>query len=290
MSGLLFLNATDLTHKSGEKGTMLCISPEPKGMTLVMFYSKDCEHCKTLFSNFKQLPYFVTGCQFAIFNVDLNPQIVELSKPTICPITYVPDVILYVNGSPYIRYDGDHDTKAIQTFLQQIYEKLQKTSFFKSSENQYSSSYPPPPVHNTNSSNNFSNLRTGTQSRGTEQFTDPRVDFQQNQQIQQPAHPQAEQNPYVQQASGNRMGPLPPLSKHDQGGSQHPHAPQPIQYQQQTEHYQSSPSSQSSNNSTPTNNIPAYTIGKPVCSGPDEKCYLAFGDAYGKNNNSGVVM
>ena len=272
MSGLLFLNSTDLVQKMGEKGMILCIQPELKGMTLVMFYSKDCEHCKTLFGNFKQLPYFVTGCQFAIFNVDLNPQIVEQSKPTICPITYVPDVILYVNGAPYIRYDGGHDLADIQTFLQQIYEKLQKTSFFKSSDSSSMSSSSPTPIQ-TPVPMSLQNQRTGTQSRGEEGFVDPRVDFQQHQRIQQPSHPQETHNaPYIQQANGHRIGPLPPLSQMDH------------QQQQQQEHYNNNnyPPVIPVSPMKPESEIPAYTIGKPVCSGPDEKCYLAFSDAYGK--------
>ena len=283
MSGLLFLNATDLVQKQGDKGMILCIHPEPKGMTMVMFYSKDCEHCKTLFANFKQLPYFVTGCQFAIFNVDLNPQIVEQSKPTICPITYVPDVILYVDGSPYIRYDGGHEMVDIQSFLQQIYEKLKKTSFFKSSENNNntpnSASFSPSPSPHQQQQQQQQH-RTGTQTRGEAQFMDPRVDFQQNQRVQQPPHPQSDQNPsYVHQANGNRIGPLPPLSQQPNQINQmnHPYPPSsstpppylPVQQQQQQQ-------------SAPSSEIPAYTIGKPVCSGPDEKCYLAFSDAYGK--------
>jgi hypothetical protein len=54
------------------------------------------------------------------------------------------------------------------------------------------------------------------------------------------------------------------------------------QQQQQQEHYNNYPPVIPVSQMKPESEIPAYTIGKPVCSGPDEKCYLAFSDAYGK--------
>jgi len=133
MSGIRFLNSADLVLRTGERGNMLCLGQgnnEYPGLTLVLFYSTDCPYCGPLMSKFKQLPSRVTGCTFAMFNVSLNMDVVENSKNTISPIRYVPDLVLYVNGSPFMRYDGLHEVHAIQNFLQDIYDKLQrKTSF-----------------------------------------------------------------------------------------------------------------------------------------------------------------
>jgi hypothetical protein len=63
--------------------------------------------------------------------------IIEKSKSTVAPITYVPDVILYVNGMPYVRYDGAHEIEHIKNFIITIYQKIQKTSFIDGTKENY---------------------------------------------------------------------------------------------------------------------------------------------------------
>lgn len=120
---------------------MLCMSGW-RGLTLVMFYSKECQFCDNLINKFKQLPTIVNGCKFGMVCVNRNMEVVEKSKNTISPIEYVPDVILFVDGIPYIRYDGPHEIESIRNFIFTVYEKLSKTRF---SENQASQQAPPPP-------------------------------------------------------------------------------------------------------------------------------------------------
>lgn len=128
MSGILFLGSEDFCVRAGEKGNMLCMTGW-KGLTLVMFYSKECQFCYKLINKFKQLPTIVNGCKFAMCCINRHFDIVEKSKNTIAPIEYVPDVILYVDGSPYIRYDGPHEVNDIRSFIFTVYERLQKTCF-----------------------------------------------------------------------------------------------------------------------------------------------------------------
>lgn len=128
MSGILFMGSDDFCVRAGEKGNMLCLSGW-KGLTLVMFYSKECQFCHKLINKFKQLPTIVNGCKFAMCCINRHFDIVERSKNTIAPIEYVPDVILYVDGAPYIRYDGPHEVEDIRSFIFSVYERLQKTCF-----------------------------------------------------------------------------------------------------------------------------------------------------------------
>lgn len=128
MSGILFLGSDDFCVRAGEKGNMMCLSGW-KGLTLVMFYSKECQFCHKLINKFKQLPTIVNGCKFAMCCINRHFDIVEKSKNTIAPIEYVPDVILYVDGVPYIRYDGPHEVEDIKSFIFTVYERLQKTCF-----------------------------------------------------------------------------------------------------------------------------------------------------------------
>lgn len=143
MSGILFLGNDDFCVRAGEKGNMLCMTGW-KGLTLVMFYSTECKYCGSLISKFKQLPTIVNGCKFGMVCVNRNMEVVEKSKNTISPIEYVPDVILFVDGIPYIRYDGAHDIDNIKTFIFTVYERLQKTCFSENNNNNSAQSTPPP--------------------------------------------------------------------------------------------------------------------------------------------------
>ena len=140
MSGILFLGNDDFQIRQGDQGMLLTLTYDSKGLTLVLYYSKECPYCDSLINKFKQLPNYVNGCQFAMVNVNRNMSVVERSKNTVAPITYVPDVILYVNGMPYIRYDGPHDIQHIKEFIVSIYQKIQKTAFIDPQ-----AEAPPPP-------------------------------------------------------------------------------------------------------------------------------------------------
>lgn len=129
MSGIHFLGHDDFIIKQGDKGLILSLIYESKGLTLVLFYSTECPYCDSLIKIFKQIPQSVNGCQFAMVNVSRNMNLVEKSKNTIAPISYVPDLILYVNGSPYVRYDGPHHLDHIKDFIVDISLKIKKIAF-----------------------------------------------------------------------------------------------------------------------------------------------------------------
>jgi thiol-disulfide isomerase/thioredoxin len=130
MSGILFYGSPDFALRQGDKGPLLCLTYDAPGLTLVLFYSNHCEYCDNLIKKFKQLPHIVNGGQFSMVNVSQHPDIPERSNNTMAAITYVPDLILYVNGSPYIRYDGPHDIEQITTFIVEIYKKIQQINFY----------------------------------------------------------------------------------------------------------------------------------------------------------------
>ena len=128
MSGLLFLAKDDFKQISGNRGTLMCT--EISGFSLILFYSTQCTFCQNMMPIFKTLPGSISGCQFGMINVSKNKDIVRLSKETIAPITYVPYVILYHNGKPYMRYDGPADLKAIQEFIVEVANSIQSRQSF----------------------------------------------------------------------------------------------------------------------------------------------------------------
>lgn len=206
MSGILFLGNDDFHLRQGDQGLLLTLASEIKGLTLVLFYSKECPYCDNLINKFKQLPNHINGCTFAMVNINRNMSVVDRSKSTVAPITYVPDLILFVNGAPYVRYDGAHDIQLIKEFIFNIYQKIQKTAFIESqSQNQTAA-------------------------------------------VGQSRYPPSQEGP--QRGPGIKHAP--------------PAANDP------------------SNKTDHSNEIPAYTLGKPICgnSRKDGVCYLDFKKAY----------
>ncbi|MCH9716131.1 MAG: thioredoxin family protein [Gammaproteobacteria bacterium] len=133
MSGLLFLNSDDFNVQAGTKGRILC-NPIP-GFSLVLFYSNQCQHCKTLIPIFKSLPGSMGGCQFGLINVGSNMDVVRKSKGTVTEIKYVPLVILYVNGKPFMRYAGKHKKDDLMKFIVQMSKRVQTKTTFANDKN-----------------------------------------------------------------------------------------------------------------------------------------------------------
>lgn len=128
MSGLLFLTTEDFSIVKGTKGNILCNSIP--SYSLILFYSKKCVHCKTLLPIFYDLPGTIVGCQFGLINVSINKDVVEMAKNTISQIEYVPCIFLYVNGRPYMRYNGPRDSNEIRKFIYEVTKNIQNNQAF----------------------------------------------------------------------------------------------------------------------------------------------------------------
>jgi hypothetical protein len=124
MSGLLFLTYEDFFIGKGTDGPILC--NQIKGLSLILFYSTQCTYCQKFIPIFKRMPGSINGCQFGMINVSQNKQCVLMSKETIAPITYVPYIILYVNGKPYMVYNGPYDENEIKRFVIEVANSIMK--------------------------------------------------------------------------------------------------------------------------------------------------------------------
>ena len=124
MSGLLFLTADDfnVVESNGNK----ILEHNVRGFTLVLFYSTNCVHCNKLLPILKQLPGTIAGCLFGMINVNRNTLVIKKSNGTITPLTYVPYIILYYNGRPYMRYDGPSSMKDIQNFVRNVTDSIKR--------------------------------------------------------------------------------------------------------------------------------------------------------------------
>lgn len=130
MSGLLYFCSDDFNIAKGSKGDILCHGVQ--GISLLLFYSTDCVHCQTLIPMFKTLPGTIGGCQFGMLNVSNNKKCIIMSNSTVAPIKYVPYIILYVNGRPFMKYNGPHDPGEIARFVIEVSKKLQSKQKFTS--------------------------------------------------------------------------------------------------------------------------------------------------------------
>ena len=133
MSGLLFLQASDFSVQTGQKGDIVCNNI--RGISLILMYSIKCQYCQNLIPIFKRLPGSIGGCQFGMINVSTETDIIAMSRNSISPIKYVPLIILYVNGKPFIRYDGPHTEQDIRSFLFEVTSKIQAKEKFSGDKN-----------------------------------------------------------------------------------------------------------------------------------------------------------
>lgn len=128
MNGLLFLSSEDFKIQNGTKGKILCNNVA--GFSLILFYSTRCEHCQTLLPVFKSLPGTIMNCYFGMINVNNNKECIQMSKVTIAPIQYVPYIILYYDGIPYMVYNGPRTAEDIRNFIMDVTENVQKRQKF----------------------------------------------------------------------------------------------------------------------------------------------------------------
>lgn len=115
MSNLIFLTTKDFFLEQSQKGSSLC--HRTPGVSLVFYYADACEGCQTIKPQYHQLPRVIGGCKFALVDLTKNPNLAQASKQTLAPIKYVPLLILYYDGRPFLQYDDDNSIEKIVEFV-----------------------------------------------------------------------------------------------------------------------------------------------------------------------------
>lgn len=133
MSGLLFLQTCDFNvQPSARGGEIVCNNI--RGISLILMYATKCEFCRRLIPIFKRLPGSIGGCQFGMVNIESERDLVRMSLNSLVPVSYVPLIVLYLNGKPFIRYDGAHEEADIRAFLIDVSNRLQTKERFSSAD------------------------------------------------------------------------------------------------------------------------------------------------------------
>ena len=139
LKGIFFLTSNDFQVESSPSDpneNLLCITKDEstlqlrEGLTLILFYSNNCSYCDNLISEYKRLPSNLLGVNYGMINLNNHPTVVNMSNESISPIKYVPVLILYLNGLPYLEYEGENTLESIKAFILQISEKLNTVTSF----------------------------------------------------------------------------------------------------------------------------------------------------------------
>lgn len=133
---LIYLTTNDFYIGDGSKGKLLCNNL--KDLTFCFFHAdpERCEHCEELLPIFKKLPHFIKSCKFALVNLNKNPDCIKMSNTTITPLEYVPYLMLYVNGRPFLRYDGERNLQELVDFINEAINRLKTKTKFVDNKNQ----------------------------------------------------------------------------------------------------------------------------------------------------------
>ena len=130
MVATLYLSSSDFEIKEDDNILKMCT--KIPGMSMICFYSTQCEHCADLVPIFKQLPLMHQGCQFGLINVGKhrNHNIIQASQQTNTPLTHVPFIIMYINGYPYMKFDDNPTPENLIKFIKHVSDEQKQTLSF----------------------------------------------------------------------------------------------------------------------------------------------------------------
>jgi thiol-disulfide isomerase/thioredoxin len=141
MTSILFLSTDDFYTASDPSNNTVSLCHSIQGFSLLLFYSNHCVHCQDVIPIFRKLPELVRGCQIGLVNVSTNRRLIEITRQTTSPINYVPLIILYINGRPYMKYDGEKTDRAISTFVMDVSRSVHESGFSKTTKEKGIPSY-----------------------------------------------------------------------------------------------------------------------------------------------------
>jgi glutaredoxin len=140
----MFLTPNDFEIKNGN---LIC---KMNGFVFAFFISRECSFCEDVKPAFNRLTQIIDGCQFAYIDVDQNQQqIVRMSYQTNNKITYVPLLLLFINGQNVGQYFPDEENpennlQKMTTFiLSHTPQQSQSQSQSQPQQHQQSTDIPP---------------------------------------------------------------------------------------------------------------------------------------------------
>ena len=126
-NNILFLQTKDFGVDDAPKGKVLVNNQ--KGVMFCMFHADldKCQFCADAWPEWKKLAIKMPGVKFGLCNLNQHRGVWEMSRQTFAPITAVPYILLYVNGRPLMRYDGEKRADVMMAFLNDVINRLNST-------------------------------------------------------------------------------------------------------------------------------------------------------------------
>jgi hypothetical protein len=142
---------------------LLCLK-NPIPILFLMMYSNKCKVCDKVFEFLKHFPSkFQGSCEFGLVNIDNNMSLVQMSQGSkSMAIQYVPNIILFLYGRPYMKYEGKRDEQNMRSFLIEHLKTIQKFNMNRSD--------------NKNNGNNSGNNNGNGNGNNNQEITN--VDYQ----------------------------------------------------------------------------------------------------------------
>ncbi len=117
------LELTPLNFKVVPTMKGIVLGNDIKGISLIVFYKLNCEKSNTFLQLFDTAMDDNDYCTFAKVNTDMYPEYIAESAKTKTPINVSdgPYVVIYVDGRPYMSYDGPVDNIEIKKLLMYVH-------------------------------------------------------------------------------------------------------------------------------------------------------------------------
>jgi thiol-disulfide isomerase/thioredoxin len=87
------------------------------GVVLCFFKMDSCPGCNSFDPIFRQLSLENQNISYAIINLTSSRDIVTMSRDSTTPITSVPFLLLFINGNPHAKYNGQKTITALKSFI-----------------------------------------------------------------------------------------------------------------------------------------------------------------------------
>lgn len=129
---MLFLNSQHFTTKTD--GT---VSINIQGFSIILFYSRSCPHCNTMEGFFEKIDRHVNGITTGKVLLDENKDIIPVLAKSNIELTYVPFVVFFAHGSPYMIYSGPNDLKSLTDFIVEVANTHRSENSEQSSMNSF---------------------------------------------------------------------------------------------------------------------------------------------------------
>jgi thiol-disulfide isomerase/thioredoxin len=134
MSNIIYCDDQDFYLSKGQSGKVLLSNSKHKeGIFFVFFFSTKCPNCDVGMEAFTRLiRKFPPEVKFGAININDYPTIIAKAAQSCTPLEYVPYLVLYFRGKPFLRYDGEMNTEDMTAFLTDSIKRIdQKKEFVK---------------------------------------------------------------------------------------------------------------------------------------------------------------